>query len=56
MTTPGRAVTRRVLLGLAVLVPLAACTRGASPPSSSVPVPPPPPPSPTRQFHDRLLA
>ncbi|MBB5856943.1 class A beta-lactamase [Amycolatopsis umgeniensis] len=55
MTTPGPAVTRRALLGMAVLVPLAACTRGAPPAPSSDPPPPPPPPSPSRQFHDRLL-
>ncbi|ANN16691.1 class A beta-lactamase [Amycolatopsis orientalis] len=52
MTTPGPAVTRRALLGVAVLMPLAACTRAAPPAPSSVPAPPPPP---TRQFHDRLL-
>ncbi|WP_181776472.1 class A beta-lactamase [Amycolatopsis pittospori] len=57
MTSPGPAVTRRALLGMAVLVPLAACTRGTPPatPSTSTPPPPPPPPSTTRQFHDRLL-
>ncbi|WP_233224234.1 hypothetical protein [Amycolatopsis sp. BJA-103] len=53
MTTPGPAVTRRALLGMAVLVPLAACTRGTAPAPSSVP--PPPPPSSSRQFHDRLM-
>ncbi|WP_037303832.1 class A beta-lactamase [Amycolatopsis orientalis] len=52
MTTPGPAVTRRALLGMAVLMPLAACTRAAPSAPSSVPAPPPPP---TRQFHDRLL-
>ncbi|MEU3769548.1 class A beta-lactamase [Amycolatopsis keratiniphila] len=51
MNSPGPAVTRRALLGMAVLASLAACTR-ANPP---VPSPPPPPPSTTRQFHDRLL-
>ncbi|WP_410661912.1 hypothetical protein [Amycolatopsis sp. lyj-84] len=56
MTTPGPAVTRRALLGMAVLVPLAACTRGTAPARSSVPPPPPPPPpSSSRQFHDRLM-
>ncbi|MFI9451375.1 class A beta-lactamase [Amycolatopsis sp. NPDC052450] len=54
MTSPGPAVTRRALLGMAVLVQLAACTRGTPPPSPSAP-PPPPPPSPSRQFHDRLM-
>ncbi|MEU3626669.1 class A beta-lactamase [Amycolatopsis coloradensis] len=53
MNSPGQAVTRRVLLGMAVLVPLAACTRGTPP---APPPPPPLPPSPaTRQFHDRLM-
>ncbi|KFZ78507.1 beta-lactamase [Amycolatopsis sp. MJM2582] len=51
MNSPGPAVTRRALLGMAVLASLAACTR-ANPP---VPSPPPPPPSTTRQFHDRLM-
>jgi len=51
MNSPGPAVTRRVLLGMAVLASLAACTR-ANPPAPS---PPPPPPSTTRQFHDRLM-
>ncbi|WP_410578966.1 class A beta-lactamase [Amycolatopsis sp. lyj-108] len=54
MTSPGPAVTRRALLGMAALAPLAACTRGTPPPSPSAP-PPPPPPSPSRQFHDRLM-
>ncbi|RSN34126.1 class A beta-lactamase [Amycolatopsis sp. WAC 01416] len=54
MTSPGSAVTRRALLGMAVLVPLGACTRGTPPPSPSAP-PPPPPPAPSRQFHDRLM-
>lgn len=52
MNSPGPAVTRRALLGMAVLASLAACTR-ASPPAPSPP--PPPPPSTTRQFHDRLM-
>ncbi|AIG77994.1 beta-lactamase [Amycolatopsis japonica] len=51
MNSPGPAVTRRALLGMAVLASLAACTR-ANPPAPS---PPPPPPSTTRQFHDRLM-
>ncbi|ONF64171.1 class A beta-lactamase [Amycolatopsis keratiniphila] len=51
MDSPGPAVTRRALLGMAVLASLAACTR-ANPPAPS---PPPPPPSTTRQFHDRLM-
>ncbi|MGW4834182.1 class A beta-lactamase [Amycolatopsis japonica] len=51
MNSPGPAVTRRALLGMAVLASLAACTR-ANPP---VPSPPPPPPSTSRQFHDRLM-
>ncbi|WET82035.1 class A beta-lactamase [Amycolatopsis sp. QT-25] len=55
MTSPGPAVTRRALLGMAVLVPLAACTRGTPPPSPSSPPSPPPPPPPSRQFHDRLM-
>ncbi|WP_340683235.1 class A beta-lactamase [Amycolatopsis coloradensis] len=50
MTTPGPAVTRRALLGMAVLASLAACTRGTPPPSPSSPSP-----SPSRQFHDRLM-
>ncbi|SFH00389.1 Beta-lactamase [Amycolatopsis regifaucium] len=54
MTSPGPAVTRRGLLGMAVLVPLAACTRGTPPAKPSVPAPPPPP-STARQFHNRLL-
>ncbi|WP_414944292.1 class A beta-lactamase [Amycolatopsis sp. cmx-11-32] len=53
MTSPGPAVTRRALLGMAVLAPLAACTRGIPPATPSAP-PPPPPPT-TRQFHDRLM-
>ncbi|RSN35209.1 class A beta-lactamase [Amycolatopsis sp. WAC 04169] len=53
MNSPGPAVTRRALLGMAVLASLAACTR-ANPPVPS-PDPSPPPPSTTRQFHDRLL-
>lgn len=53
MNSPGPAVTRRALLGMAVLVPLAACTRGTPPATPSTP-PPPPPPT-TRQFHDRLM-
>ncbi|MGK4598019.1 class A beta-lactamase [Amycolatopsis sp. w19] len=51
MNSPGPAVTRRVLLGMAVLASLAACTR-VNPPTPS---PPPPPPPTTRQFHDRLM-
>ncbi|MFJ4105480.1 class A beta-lactamase [Amycolatopsis japonica] len=51
MNSPGPAVTRRALLGMAVLASLAACTR-ANPPAPS---PPPPPPPTTRQFHDRLM-
>ncbi|WP_409493269.1 hypothetical protein [Amycolatopsis sp. cmx-11-12] len=53
MNSPGPAVTRRALLGMAVLVPLAACTRGTPPATPSTP-PSPPPPT-TRQFHDRLM-
>ncbi|MFJ8911912.1 hypothetical protein [Amycolatopsis sp. NPDC102389] len=51
MNSPGPAVTRRALLGMAVLAPLTACTRGTPPPPPSSP----PPPSPSRQYHDRLM-
>ncbi|MFI7116441.1 class A beta-lactamase [Amycolatopsis sp. NPDC049868] len=54
MNSPGPAVTRRALLGMAVLASLAACTR-ANPPAPSTAPPPPPPSSTTRQFHDRLM-
>jgi beta-lactamase class A len=49
-------VTRRAILGMAALLPLAACTRGTPPATSPTSAPPPPPaPSTTRQYHDRLL-
>ncbi len=57
MTSPRPALTRRAMLGMVALLPLAGCMRSAPPaqppaPSSS---PTPPQPSPTRQHHDRLL-
>lgn len=52
MASSGPAVTRRALLGMAALLPLAACTRGTPPVRSPAPAPPPPT---TRQHHDRLL-
>ncbi|WP_410654752.1 class A beta-lactamase [Amycolatopsis sp. lyj-112] len=56
MASSGPAVSRRALLGMAALLPLAACTRGTPPAPSPPPAPPPPSPPPTtRQHHDRLL-
>ncbi|MEV6910619.1 class A beta-lactamase [Amycolatopsis sp. NPDC051071] len=55
MTSPGQPVTRRALLGMAALLPLAACSRETPPATPSPPPPPPPPPSTSRQFHDRLM-
>lgn len=53
MSSSKPVVTRRALLGMAAVLPLAACSRGTPPATSSTPVPPPP--STTRQHHDRLL-